>query len=270
MTTAQINGIDINYELNGKGPTLVMAHGLMGSMANASKLGDVSDLMWDDFTVLSYDARGHGLSGFTENPADYSWTSLANDTSALLRHVGIEKAHIAGGSMGAGTSICFALEHPEAVDKLVLIAPPPILPEMGTMVNLVFGGFAGLIESQGLEAATNVAMNLPPISLLRDTDPEMYEWMRGWLMSQNPASLVPAIQGLLTNGEPLPHERFHEITAPTLVVAHPGDDIHPVEAAELVHREIAGSKMIVAPDALYWQGHREELAKAITDFLREP
>ena len=47
MTTAQINGIDMNYRLRGEGPTLVMAHGLMGSMANMAMLGDVSDLLWD-------------------------------------------------------------------------------------------------------------------------------------------------------------------------------------------------------------------------------
>ena len=52
MATAQVNGIRISYRLKGEGPTLVMAHGLMGSMANAAKLGDVSDLLWQSFKVL--------------------------------------------------------------------------------------------------------------------------------------------------------------------------------------------------------------------------
>jgi pimeloyl-ACP methyl ester carboxylesterase len=269
MATAQVNGIRISYRLKGDGPTLVMAHGLMGSIANAAKLGDVSDLLWESFKVLNYDARGHGESGFTTDPADYSWTSLAEDMYQLLRHLGIERAHIGGGSMGAGTSLRFALDHPEMVDRLVLIAVPPILPESVAAVNLVFGGFASIIESSGLEAATNVAVSVPPISLLRDTDPATFEWMRGWLLSQNPLSIVPAIRGLLGSGESLPYERFCEIKAPTLIIAHAGDVIHPVEAAELTHREIAGSQLVTAPDPLYWNLHREELAGTITDFLNK-
>jgi len=266
MTTARVNGIDMNYRVQGEGPTLVMAHGLMGSMANMAMLGDVSDLLWDSFKVVNYDARGHGESGYTTDPADYTWPALADDMYHLARYLGIERAHIGGGSMGAGTSAVFVLDHPEMVEKLVLITPPPMLPESFSTAKAVFLGLAMLIERDGLEAAVKVAVNVPPISLMRDTDPEMFEWMRQWLLSQNPASLVPAIRGVI-GGPPVPYERFSEIEAPTLVVAQEGDPIHPTASAELARQTIRGSRLVTAPDPLYWSKHREELAEVIRDFL---
>jgi 3-oxoadipate enol-lactonase len=268
MMMARVNGIDINYRVRGQGPTLVMAHGLMGSIATMPMLGDVSDLLWDRFRVVNYDARGHGQSGFTTDPADYTWPALADDMYHLLRYLGIERAHIGGGSMGAGTSAVFALDHPEMVEKLVLVTPPPMLPETFATAKPAFLGLAALIERDGLEPAVNVAVSVPPISLLRDTDPKMFEWMRQWLLSQNAASLVPAIRGVI-DGPRVPYERFVEIEAPTLVVAQEGDAIHPIESAVTTHERIRGSRLVTAPDPLYWSTHREELAAIIRDFLLE-
>jgi pimeloyl-ACP methyl ester carboxylesterase len=162
MVIARVNGIEMNYRVNGEGPTLVMAHGLMGSIATMAMLGDVSDLLWDSFRIVNYDARGHGESGYTTNPADYTWTALASDMYRLMQYLGIERAHVGGGSMGAGTGILFALEHPEVVEKLVLIMPPPMLPESFSTAKPVFLGLAALIERDGLESAVKVAVSLPP------------------------------------------------------------------------------------------------------------
>ena len=186
----------------------------------------------------------------------------------LMRHLGVERAHVGGGSMGAGTSILLALAHPETVEKLILIAPPPMLPESFATAGPVFDGLAMLIERDGLEAAVNVAVNLPPISDYRETDPERFEWMRQWLLSQNATSLVPAIRGVI-DGPPVPYERFPEIEAPTLIIAHEGDPIHPISSAELARQTIRGSRLVTAPDPLYWGLHREEMAGTIKDFLSE-
>jgi pimeloyl-ACP methyl ester carboxylesterase len=111
-----------------------------------------------------------------------------------------------------------------------------------------------------------VAVSLPPISDYRETDPERFEWMRRWLLSQNPDSLVAAIRGVI-DGPPVPYERFPEIAVPTLVVGHEGDPIHPISSAKLAGETIRGSRVVTAPDPLYWGLHREELAGIIKDFL---
>ncbi len=273
MSSAQINGFEMHYEVRGEGPPLIMAHGLMGNMNVAPEesiaLNLLSQQLPNDFRTIGYDARGHGQSGYTTDPDDYNWFGLADDMYKLLLHLDIEKAHIGGGSMGAGTSICFALEHPQMVNKLVLIAPPAIKEEDRRTPRTVFGGLASLIESQGLEKATEVALSLGLWSDIRQVNPKRYQLLRDGLLSQNSAALVPAIRGLITDGPQLPDERFGEISAPTLIIAHEGDPIHPAESGVILHKAISGSRLITAPSFAYWEQRPEEMTRTIKDFLRE-
>jgi pimeloyl-ACP methyl ester carboxylesterase len=267
MPTANINGFQMNYRVQGQGPTLVMAHGLMGSVATMAVMGDCSDLLTDSFTVINYDARGHGESGFTTDPADYSWSNLAEDMYQLLRHLGVERAHVGGGSMGAGTSLVLALNHPEMVEKLVLIAPPPLGRQEFAPAVTMLGGLATLIESLGLEKAAEIAVQLYKQAAPQEMTPEEVEWMKQWLLGLNPESIVSAIRGVV-NGPDLPEERFGAIKAPALIIAHPDDEIHPLTSAQRLHDAVSGSRLVVAPERLYYTLHREEMAQIVRDFLR--
>jgi 3-oxoadipate enol-lactonase len=267
MPTACINGFDMYYRDCGQGPPLVLAHGLMGSIEVMDALAESPESLSRRFRLINYDARGHGRSGYTPDPADYSRYALAEDLLALLRHLGIERAHVGGGSMGAGTSLVFALDHPEMVDRLVLIAPPPLGDDVGP-VQRVFLAFAAIIESQGLEKAVEVAMGLPQFQALREANPQELEWIRGWLLSQNPRAVVPAIRGLL-GGPPLPAERFEEIRARTLVVAHLGDEVHPLASARRVQESIPDCRLVVAPTMTHYREHPQELADVIEGFLAD-
>ena len=266
MATADIHGVRLHYEIAGEGPTLVWLHGLMGSIAGSHLFGgDLSGLAGRGFRLVQYDARGHGESGYTQDEADYTWAAHAEDMRALLDELGIERAMIGGGSMGAGVSITFALTHPERVEKLVLIAPPPLAETVGT-AQQVLGGLATLIESAGVEQAAEIVMQLPDFAMLKESDPAQFALMRDWLRSQNAASVVQAIRGLLF-GPALPDERFGEITAPALIVAHPGDPIHPLSSAERLHDAIAGSRLVVARDQNYYREHGDELVETVARFL---
>ena len=265
MSTTHINGFEMYYRERGGGSPLVLAHGLMGSIDMMDALGENPESLSRQFRLINYDARGHGRSGYTADPAHYSWYALADDLLALLRHLGIERAHLGGGSMGAGTSLVFALQHPEMVDRLVLIAPPPLGEDMGP-VRQMFLAFAAIIETQGLEKAVEVALALPQFQALREENPQEFAWTRSWLLSQNPESIVPAIRGLL-GGPPLPAERFGEIKARALIVAHPDDDIHPLASARLLQRSLPDCYLVVAPTMTYYRENPEELASIIEGFL---
>ena len=266
MVIATINSVQLHYEVAGEGLPVVFLHGLMGSIARSRLFGeDMDGLAGRGFRLVTYDARGHGESGFSEDEADYTWTAHANDLRALLDELGIERAYLGGGSMGAGVSIAFALAHPERVEKLVLIAPPPLADTIGT-AQQIFGGLATLIESVGLERAVEIVMQLPDYAALKESDPAQFELLRDWLLSQHPRAVVFAIRGLL-NGPPLPEERFGEITVPTLIVAHPGDPIHPQSTAELLHEAIAGSRLVVARDQSYYRERHDELVETVAEFL---
>jgi 3-oxoadipate enol-lactonase len=266
MPKAEINGIQLNYRVEGEGPPLVMAHGLLGSIATLVVLGDVSDLLMRDFSVINYDARGHGESGHTADPDDYTWKALGQDMYGLLRHLGIERAHVGGGSLGAGTSLMLAINHPEIVEKLVLVSPPPIVQQASAPVASLFGGLARLIEGLGMEEAVDVALRLSPWREFGEAAPAILEWIRQWLLSQNPEGIVAAIKGIV-NGPALDKEDFGQIKAPALIIAHPDDEMHPLVSAEFLHSVMPASQLVVAPDTFYYNLHREEMAQTIKDFL---
>ena len=95
MERARINGVELAYVLRGNGAPLVMIHGAQGDQ---SMFADLASVCAADFRVLTFDQRGSGLS---EKPdIDYSIAMLADDTAALMDHVGFSAANIIGVSMG--------------------------------------------------------------------------------------------------------------------------------------------------------------------------
>jgi len=266
MPTAGINGFDLHYEVSGEGPPLVWLHGLMGSIARERQFREgVHGLERRGVRLIAYDARGHGASGYTEDASDYTWQAHAADMLALMDHLGLERAHVGGGSMGAGVAVCVAVDHPERVDKLVLLAPPPLADTIG-VAQQIFGAFATLIESQGIERAVEVALMLPPFAGMKDSQPDEYERTKQWLLTLDPQATPLAIRGLLNDSQ-LPDRRLGEIKAPALIVARPDDPVHPQSSAERLRDGIAGAQLIVAPDVNDYRDHGEELLDRVAVFL---
>jgi pimeloyl-ACP methyl ester carboxylesterase len=114
-------GVTLAGEEAGEGIAVVLLHGLtatrryvvMGSRA----------LERDAHRVIAYDARGHGHSDPAAAADDYGYATLADDLLAVLDARGVERAVLAGASMGAHTLLAFALEHPERVAGLVVMTP---------------------------------------------------------------------------------------------------------------------------------------------------
>lgn len=268
MPITHINGFDMHYRAIGQGPALVFVHGLLSSIDMADALGETPEYLADRFRLIRYDARGHGRSGYTTNPSDYTWDALADDLLGLLRHLGIERASLWGSSVGGGTALVFTLRHPEMVERLVLRPPPPLGQQASAPSAQLFGGLALLIDGLGLEKAADIALALRPWAGLKEASPELFNWLRNWLLSQNAEGIVPAIRGIVLGPE-LAQQPFSEIKVPTLIVAHPDDDIHPVASAEVLHAAIEGSRLVVAPSSVHYQQHPEELAAIVEEFLSE-
>lgn len=113
---AQVNGVELYYEIHGSGTPLVLLHG-----------GYVDSDMWrletamlsKYFKVIEIDSRGHGRSTDASVPITYEL--MTSDTLALLDQLHIHNAHFVGWSDGAVIAAQVAAFHPERVDKLVLI-----------------------------------------------------------------------------------------------------------------------------------------------------
>src|SRR6201986_5005911 len=117
----QADGITLAGEESGEGVPVVLLHGLtatrryvvMGSHA----------LQRSGHRVLAYDARAHGTSDPATDPEDYGYGRLARDLLAVLDARDIDRAVLAGASMGAHTITAFALAHPERVAALAILTP---------------------------------------------------------------------------------------------------------------------------------------------------
>jgi len=115
------NGVRIHYTVDGEGPPLVLIHGLAANAdINWRRPGIVSDLA-QDFQVIAFDLRGHGLSGTPHDPEQYG-VKLMHDVPRLLDHLGIESAHMAGYSLGGFILLKLMAEHPERVRSAALCA----------------------------------------------------------------------------------------------------------------------------------------------------
>lgn len=111
------NGVRIHYQRVGHGPDLVMIHGLTGNLAIWHL--HITSRLWDRFTMLTYDLRGHGYS---DMPAtDYSADQMADDLLELLDALEIETPWIVGHSFGADVALYFACQYPERVKEVVAI-----------------------------------------------------------------------------------------------------------------------------------------------------
>jgi len=117
----EIAFIDQSPANGGEGEPVLLIHGFASSyLVNWISPGWVKTLTEAGYRVIALDNRGHGRSTKSYNPAAYTPSEMATDAAALLDHLGIEKAHVFGYSMGARISAFLALEHPEKIATLIL------------------------------------------------------------------------------------------------------------------------------------------------------
>src|SRR5271170_7078291 len=107
-------GLQIHYRQTGSGPHAVLIHGLTGTLADWYVR--VVPHLAGDFTVLTYDLRGHGYSDMP--PSGYTSADMATDLANLLDALDIDRAHIIGHSFGGTIALHFAALHPQRVIAL--------------------------------------------------------------------------------------------------------------------------------------------------------
>ncbi len=264
---AEINGHRLRYRLAGEGPLVVFGHGLMGNIEQVTPASVDLAAVHSRVRLLTYDARGHGQSHGPEDDALYSWETLGRDMSAFIEHAGEQSAIIGGASMGAATALWMAVEQPERVKALAVLMPPPLGgPDFQTSEEKHAIAFlemlAMAVQAGGIEQTISFARNMPGFG----ATPEEADSRAEWLRSQNPLTLNYAIRGLTQCAFHHPDD-YARITAPTIVVAHKGDPLHPVRAAQLLAERIPNSELIVAPEPGYWVEHPEAFLDEMLGWL---
>ena len=113
---ASVNGLNLYYEIHGKGTPLVLIHG--GGSTLETTFGRVLHDFAKTHRVIAVEMQAHGHTADIDRPL--SFQQDADDIAALLKQLKIEKASIFGFSNGASTTLQFAIRHPEMTDKIIV------------------------------------------------------------------------------------------------------------------------------------------------------
>jgi pimeloyl-ACP methyl ester carboxylesterase len=109
----QINGMQMYYEVSGRGDPLIVLH---GAYMNIPTMGAIIPRLAKTHRVYALELQGHGRTTDIDRPITYP--GLADDVAAFMDAVGLAKADVFGYSMGAGVGLQLAIRHPARVDKL--------------------------------------------------------------------------------------------------------------------------------------------------------
>lgn len=140
----EVNGMQMYYEVSGKGEPIVVLH---GAHMNIETMGEIIPLLAKTHTVYALEFQGHGRTNDIARPITYE--NLADDVAVFMDRVGLKKADIFGYSMGAAAALQVAIRHPEKVDQLIAGSTaysmsgyqPAYLELIPTMTFEMFAGF---------------------------------------------------------------------------------------------------------------------------------
>lgn len=118
MAFIQANDLKVHYVEKGSGTPIVFVH---GNWSTALSWQLVLDLLPGGYRGIAYDMRGRGKTEGPDN--DYTMPELSTDLLAFADALGLDKFHLAGHSLGSATAMQFAIDHPERLDSLVIVAP---------------------------------------------------------------------------------------------------------------------------------------------------
>jgi len=125
MSYANNDGVRIYYEVEGHGPPLILAHGATGDTTFWHGYG-YTDQLSEDFTVVLFDARGHGRSDKPHDMEAYDYRLMVGDVITILDTLGVNKTHYWGYSMGGYSGLGVAKHRPERLLSLIVGGADPL------------------------------------------------------------------------------------------------------------------------------------------------
>jgi pimeloyl-ACP methyl ester carboxylesterase len=232
MTVAELNGIEIGYDITGPpegGRPVLFTHGYQASrrMWEAQALA-----LADRYTAITWDLRGHGESGTPDDPARYSHELMLGDMSALLDEADAERAVLVGHSLGGYASLLFRLQHPERVRALVLFGSGPGYrdAEARGKWNDMAERFARSVEERGLDILQKASAEVSGAA------------------HRSPQALAHAARGMLAQKDSSVMDAITEIDVPTLVLIG-AEDKPFIGSSEYMAKKIPGAELVVIEGA---------------------
>jgi len=226
----------IAAEVIGDGAPVVMLHPL--ALA-ARAWGSIADRLAQRFQVVTVDLRGHGESTWSGEP--FSMTDLADDVTAVLDALELERAHLVGMSMGGSIAITFAGLQPHRVDHLLLAD-----------TTSWYGEDAVATWNERAEKALNVPREKQvPFQTerwftedFRETDPDEVRRVVDIFLATDSRAHAAASRAM---GQMDSRELLNAVIAPTLVLAGEEDYATPPEMAQFIAEHVKDGRAVTLP-----------------------
>lgn len=248
-----------NYRISGpnEAPPLVLSHSIA---TNLHMWDRALPLLEQDFRVIRYDARGHGDTG--ASGTECTIATLQDDVVALLDHLGIERAHFAGLSLGGMTGIGLGLDHPERLFGLVICNASAETPAAS---RASWDDRIAQVRTDGIEALIEPTLTRWFTEAMQ-SDQETMDWMRAIMRTTSPdgyACGARAVQSLDLK------KRLGEMTVPTLYLTGEQDAGASPQVVEEMQNLTPGSRFITIASAAHMSAVEQPIAvgTAIADFL---
>jgi pimeloyl-ACP methyl ester carboxylesterase len=211
----ETNGARIRYRVDGSGPAVLLVH---AGVADLTMWDGEAAALRDRYRVIRHDTRGFGLTRTDDVPF-----SNRADIAAVLDHLGETRAHVVGLSRGGSIALDFAVEHPERVRTLTVVAGGVGGYDSPLEDAALWERSDALYEAKDWDAVANLEAaywadgpGQPP-----DRVPAIHQRVHAWVLDN--------VSAELEEGEPQPllpraNERLADLAMPLLVIAGTLDD----------------------------------------------
>lgn len=217
---APTNGISMYYEIYGTGAPLILIHG--GGSTIQTSFGRIIPILAQRHQLIGVELQAHGRSG--DRDTALSFEQDADDVSALMDYLGIDKADILGFSNGGTTALYLAIQHPTKVNKIIAAS--------------------ALCKRSGAPAQFWELMNQAQLEHMPQEYKDAYIQV-----APNPENLIimhDKCAERMRNFQDMPDEGLQSIQAPTLVLIADQDVMSPEHAVE-VYRLIPNAQLAIIP-----------------------
>lgn len=252
--------VEIGWESHGSGDPLLLIHGLGYARWGWEPL---LPLLSDHFTVITFDNRGIGETSVPPGP--YTAGAMAADARAVLEASGVDRAHVAGSSLGGMVAQELAISHPQTVDRLVLISTTPGATLGLPMPQVTLDLFGAVATMEPAEAVRRFVEN----ALGADPDPAVVERIlhHRTTKPQDPSGwAAQAAAGTTYDGD----DRVSQIGSPTLAISGTADNVVDFRNSQVLAELIPDCKLRLVEGGghlVFWE-HPGEVAEQMIGFLK--
>ena len=249
--TVGLSRLQVAYFESGSGEPLILIH---GGESNRLQFLSILPHLGNGVRAIAYDQRDSGLT--INGEETYSITDLAHDLALFIEGLGLECAHVLGTSFGGMVAMQAALEHPERISSVILVATAPS--------TSVLGQRAGEIAKMSPEDRREAMIDGLYTPAGRVADPDLVERGRRVLVERTSEQMSRRMASVRDHNVV---DRLPMMTTRTLVLHGTDDPLAPFSGAELMAEAIPGAAMRAVEGARH--GVASEFPAEVAAIVRE-